>query len=96
MTYVFLSMSKKDENTLLEIILRSILPGLIIMPDMWRKYQNFQNRLAEYNYQHYAVNHSQNFINLLTDAHTESIEAWWFVIKRKLRKKRTNLKKNTI
>jgi hypothetical protein len=89
--FFFEYVERRNENTLLEIIRRRILPGTIIMSDMWGGYQNLENRLSEYNYRHFTVNHGEYFIDPITGANTQSIEAFWSVIKRKLRKAGTNL-----
>lgn len=81
---------RRNEETLLDVIRRKILPGTIIMSDMWGGYQNIENRLPEYGYRHFTVNHSENFVNPITGAHTQSIESFWSVTKRNLRKKGTN------
>lgn len=80
----------RNEDTLLEVIQRKILPGSIIMSDMWGGYQNLETRLAHMGYVHSRVNHSQNFINPINGANTQSIESFWSVTKRTLRKKGTN------
>ena len=87
---------RRNEETLLEVIQRKILPGSTIMSDMWSGYQNLLTRLSHYGYSHLTVNHSQNFINPVTGANTQSIESFWSVIKRNLRKKGTNYGKFNI
>ena len=81
---------RRNEETLLEVIQRKILPGSIIMSDMWGGYQNLLTRLPHYGYSHLTVNHSEYFMNPVTSANTQSIESFWSVIKRNLRKKGTN------
>ena len=60
------------------------------MSDMWRGYTNLETILNENNYTHLTVNHSENFVNNITGANTQSIEAFWSVMKRNLRKCGTN------
>ena len=86
----FQFVENRSRETLLEIIRRKINPQSIIMSDMWRGYNNLEILLNEYNYTHMQVNHSQNFINNETGANTQSIEAFWSVMKRTLRKGGTN------
>ena len=89
--FFFEYVQRRDENTLLEIIRRKILPGSIIMSDMWGGYRNLERYLEENNYLHLQVNHRENFINPITGANTQSIEAFWSIIKKNLRKRGTNL-----
>ena len=67
---------RRNEETLLEVIQRKILPGSIIMSDMWGGYQNLLTKLSHYGYSHLSANHSQNFINRLTGANTQSIKSF--------------------
>lgn len=79
---VMISVDKRDEATLLPIIQKYIRPGTTIMSDCWKSY----SRLADVGYQHLTVNHSKNFVDPETGAHTNTIEASWNVAKRSLPK----------
>ena len=81
---------RRDQATLIDVIRRKIAPRSIIMTDMRGGYVNLTLILHEYEFTHMTVNHSNNFINPITGANTQSIEGFWSVIKRKLRKKGTN------
>jgi hypothetical protein len=84
------AVEKRDQVTLLEVILRRILPGSKIVSDCWGAYNNLSQIFPDYNFTHLQVNHSQNFVDPLSGAHTQSIESLWSVVKRKLRRKGTN------
>ena len=43
------------------------------MSDLWRAYNTVSNR----GYQHLTVNHSLNFVDPMTGAHTQNIECSW-------------------
>uniref|UniRef100_A0A914QR49 ISXO2-like transposase domain-containing protein n=1 Tax=Panagrolaimus davidi TaxID=227884 RepID=A0A914QR49_9BILA len=66
---------RRDALTLLPIIQRYIRPGTTIISDLWRAYGGI-SRLPE-GYNHYTVNHSQNFVDPETGAHTNKIESEW-------------------
>ncbi|KAK0051785.1 OTU domain-containing protein 4 [Biomphalaria pfeifferi] len=63
----------RTKETLLQIIKERILPGTTIMSDCWRSY----NCLNSEGYRHLTVNHSYNFVNPETKAHTQHIERLW-------------------
>uniref|UniRef100_A0A914PX13 ISXO2-like transposase domain-containing protein n=1 Tax=Panagrolaimus davidi TaxID=227884 RepID=A0A914PX13_9BILA len=65
----------RSASTLLPLIQKYIAPGTTIMSDLWRGYFRI-NELPE-GYQHLTVNHSINFIDPETGAHTQSIESNW-------------------
>jgi transposase-like protein len=64
---------KRDSATLLPIILNNILPGTTIISDCWKAY----DCLANEGYQHLKVNHTYNFVDPDTGAHTNTIEGLW-------------------
>ena len=70
--------NRRDEATLLPIIQRYCRPGSILITDGWGAYVN----LNQHGYTHHTVNHSTNFVNPLTGAHTNAIEGLWTHLKR--------------
>ena len=68
---------RRDKPTLLSIIKKRILPGSVIMSDCWKAY----DCLSKEGYTHMTVNHSENFKDPETGAHTNSIEGTWQKIK---------------
>ena len=64
---------KRDSATLLEAIRQHILPGTTVISDCWRAY----NCLSDEGYRHMTVNHSINFVDPVTGAHTNTIERKW-------------------
>ena len=70
---------RRDRATLLPIILNEIEQGSTIHSDMWRAYSS----LVNHGYTHNAVNHSENFIDPTTGAHTQTIECVWRHVKLK-------------
>ena len=66
---------------LLPVIQEHVLPGSVIMTDSWKAY----NQLNQLGYNHYTVNHSENFRDPVTGACTNAIEAYWSRLKGYLR-----------
>uniref|UniRef100_A0A0B7BNS8 ISXO2-like transposase domain-containing protein n=1 Tax=Arion vulgaris TaxID=1028688 RepID=A0A0B7BNS8_9EUPU len=60
--------------TLLPIIQAHISPGTTIVSDQWRAYNGVANIVG---YDHLTVNHSRNFVDPITGAHTHHIERLW-------------------
>jgi len=63
----------RNAETLTEVILKYIRPGTTIMSDCWKAY----NKLDELSFKHVTVNHSVNFVDPDTGAHTQNIERSW-------------------
>ncbi|VDL82932.1 unnamed protein product [Nippostrongylus brasiliensis] len=64
---------RRGVQTLERIIRRHILPGITIVSDSWRAYNNLTS-LPMF-YWHLFVNHRLNFVNPTTGAHTQNIES---------------------
>lgn len=89
-TFFIEIVADRKRTTLIEIIRRKIRPGTVIMTDGWKGYLGFENICADLGYEHQMVNHSKNFVDGETGAHTQTIEGMWSVVKRELRKTGTN------
>lgn len=72
----------RSANTLLPIIRDSIRPGTTIMSDLWASYGG----IRAMGFQHLTVNHSLNFVDPITGAHTQKIESNWNKAKARHRK----------
>jgi len=72
--------NKRDENTLLPLILKHMAPGTTIYSDCWGAY----NHLEEYGCIHLTVNHSVHYKDPVTGVHTNNIESNWRLLKRAL------------
>jgi hypothetical protein len=59
----------RDANTLLPIIGSVCLPGTIIVSDGWGAYPRIQERGYEFMF----VNHSENFVDPVSGAHTQHV-----------------------
>ncbi len=75
----FETVHSRDSATLLPIIQRWVEPGTIIYSDCWKAYNGI-SQLPE-NYTHLTVNHSENFVDPVTGAHTQGIESRWHALK---------------
>ena len=73
----------RSASTLLPIIKKFIKPGTTIISDEWRAY----SRLTTMGMAHQTVNHSINFVDPVSGAHTQNIECTWSNVKQMMRKK---------
>ena len=78
----FAVVDDRSQDTLIPIIQRYIAPGTTIISDCWRSY----NSLKDLGYTHLTVNHSKNFKDPDTGAHTNKIESTWHSLKASLPK----------
>ena len=69
----------RSAQTLLPIIQQSILPGTTIMSDMWAAYGG----IGAMGFQHLQVNHTYNFVDPNTGAHTQNVENSWMCAKKR-------------
>ena len=74
----------RDAQTLLPIIQWHVRPGTIIHTDQWAAY----NQLQHIGFTHHTVNHSLNFVDPVTQVHTQNIESYWGRKKMKLKRMR--------
>lgn len=72
--------SKCDKATLQRLILQHVAPGTHILTDGWAAYRD----LDQIGYTHAWVNHDKHYVDPETGVHTNTIESWWFAIKRTL------------
>ena len=72
----------RDSQTLMPIITKWVEPGTTIITDEWRAYQ----QLGNMGYVHLTVNHSANFVDPLTGAHTQNVESMLARIKGRFKK----------
>jgi len=63
------------------IIIEQVAAGTSIITDEWRSYQRL-----DLTFQHMTVNHSINFVDPNTLAHTNTIESSWGKIKTRNKK----------
>ena len=76
----------------MDVIGREIASNTAIIGDCWRRYRDPLCFHPEFSFTHATVDHRIDFLNPNDDAiHTQSIERFWSVLKRKLQIYGTNL-----
>lgn len=78
----FKCVADRTANTLVSIINENILPGTTIISDCWKAYSSLNSE----GFTHLTVNHSVNFVDPETGAHTNTIESTWRALKKSLPK----------
>jgi len=68
--FFIVPVENRNTETLLAIIKERIADGTTIMSDCWKAYNCLDNE----GYRHQAVNHSINFVDPVTEAHTQNVE----------------------
>ena len=71
----------RKAEPLIPEILKYVLPGSIIISDLWKGYIS----LSRYGYIHRTVNHSTNFVDPVSGACTNGVEGMWSNLKSKLK-----------
>jgi hypothetical protein len=75
----------RDTQTLLPIIGCWVSPGTAIHSDEGAAYRNIWDIDVTPRFIHMTVNHSCNFIDTQTGAHTNNIKAYWSSVKQKVK-----------
>ena len=83
---------RRDAATLLRVIGRHVQPGSSIITDCWRGYRT--EDLAAAGFAHFTVNHSVNFMDPDTGAHTQSVERFWGALKARNKRHRGTTRKH--
>ena len=69
--------SCRSRKVLLPHIEQHCLQGSIFCSDGWKAYNKLIDHLKLEDVEHYAVNHSENYVDPETGAHTQTIEGFW-------------------
>ena len=69
--------SNRSSATLIPIIDRHCLDGTIFCSDGWKAYNKLKEHILLDDCEHVLVNHSKNFVDPETGAHTQTIEGLW-------------------
>ena len=72
----------RDAATLLPLVQQWVVPGAEVHSDQWRAYGG----LTAFGFTHRTVNHSQNFVDPVTGACTNNVEAYWGRIKKGIKR----------
>ena len=78
---VFRVPGRQRETLVTRLVREFVEPGTVIISDKFSPYFN----LNDVGYIHLMVNHSENFIDPYTGAHSNTIEGLWSQVKRKLK-----------
>ena len=70
----------RSQDCLLKVIKENILPGSRIVSDYWKSYDCLESE----GFIHLKVNHSINFVDPGTGAHTQNIERAWREVRAKI------------
>ena len=73
--------SNRSRKTLLPIINKHCLEGTIFHSDGWKAYGKLADQLDLEDCLHFPVNHSSNYVDPDTGAHTQTIEGLWSHVK---------------
>src|SRR6185437_6828293 len=86
--------SKRDAAMLLPLLENFVLPRTLIMSDKWAAYGGISKMQQDYG--HLSVNHSKNFVDLDSGAHTQGIESNWSYFKKKFVKQTNGIQRDML
>ena len=69
--------SNRSRDVLLPIIDKHCLDGTIFCSDGWKAYHKLKEHLQLEDCLHFAVNHSENYVDPTTGAYTQTVEGMW-------------------
>ena len=72
---LFIPVPKRDAFNLLSIIYKHIESGTVIISDCLKAYNEIKR--FDKSFEHLTVNHSLNFVDPVTQAHTNGVESIW-------------------
>jgi hypothetical protein len=75
------TVESRSREALIDVIRRHVIPGSVVLTDMWRGYAGLADLL---DVEHRTVNHSREFVDPVTGTHTNHIEATWAGMKRRI------------
>lgn len=78
----FFIVLRRDRQTLHNLIQAEVEPGTTLHSDEWPAYKG----IDQHGYVHKTVNHSENFVDPESGAHTQLIESLWTTLKLKVLK----------
>ena len=87
-TLTFRVPDRTRETLVTRLVQEFIQPGTVILSDKFSPYFN----LNDIGYANLMVNHSENFVDPYTGAHTNTIEGVWNSVKKKLKRMRGTFK----
>jgi transposase-like protein len=76
--FFLVAVEDRTANTLVGIVKDKIKPGTTIYSDCWKSYET----LTAEHFDHLTVNHSVNFVDPQTGAHTQHIERTWVEVRK--------------
>ncbi|CEF61588.1 Transposase, ISXO2-like domain-containing protein [Strongyloides ratti] len=74
--------ANKASETLMKLLKKTVASETLIISDMWRSY----SQVSDSGYEHLELNHKYNFVDPLTNAHTQNIERVWRSVKERSKK----------
>jgi transposase-like protein len=80
-----IAVKDRTAATLVEAIKKYVRPGSMIISDCWKGYNQFDRAPLDQHFPHLTVNHSENFVDPDTEAHTQTVESMWSSAKRRFK-----------